>query len=256
MMRREKKTMSDELFERIAGQAAEYGIEWVNLQFYGEPLLDEKIFDRICRLKKDKIKVKFNTNASRLTNENARKLLDTGIDQVNISFDSTTKEKYNRIRVGLDYDAVVANIENFLEMKKNTPTQTLMTFVSMKQNENEVKEFKRKWKGKSDKVLIGFARNWAGQLEVQVSEKDKYLCADKNICRALWSDMVIMQDGKVALCCSDYDGLVCMGDLNYQTFGEVWNGESFVTYRRYHRIGKRRKLKLCRQCDTFSYWWV
>ena len=255
-MQREKATMDDELFDKIAAQVASWGVEWVNLQFYGEPLLDKRLFERITRLKKDGLKVKLNTNASLLTKENARKLLDTGIDQVNISFDAFSKEEYNKIRVGLDYDKVIANIETFLDMKQNTGTRAMMTFVCLDRNKHEAELFRKKWKGKSDKVLVTFARDWAGQLKVNGGSKQPLRTSDRNICKTPWNDLVILQDGTVTLCCSDYEGLVKMGNLNSQTLDEVWNGKKFVHYRQCLREGRRGELKLCNCCHSYSYWWT
>lgn len=258
-MKRAKKTMSDELYEKIVVEVVKNGIKRVNLQFYGEPLLDKKIFERIKRLKKEGLEVKLNTNASLLNDENAQKLISSGIDKVNISFDAFNREKYNKIRIGLDYDKVIANIENFLEMTKKTSSpkpRTMMTFVCLEQNKDEAEAFEKKWKGKADETMVSYARSWAGQMDVKSGRKKSFLAVDKNICKAMWNDLIILQDGTVALCCDDYEGMSNMGNLNHQKLADIWTGEKFIRYRKFHRDGKRRELGPCKNCNSYSYWWL
>lgn len=66
VMRRPKGIMSNKLFDTVISQLLENRVKKVTLQFYGEPLLDKNIFSRIEALKKSKILVSINTNASLL----------------------------------------------------------------------------------------------------------------------------------------------------------------------------------------------
>ncbi len=102
VMRRTKGIMSDGLFDTVISQLIENRVKQVTLQFYGEPLLDKNIFSRIEALKKSKIFVIINTNASLLDQHNGRKLIESGLDRLNISFDSYSRETYNKIRINLD----------------------------------------------------------------------------------------------------------------------------------------------------------
>ncbi len=47
VMRRARGSMSQRLFEKIIKDASKVGIGMINLQYLGEPLMDEKLFDRI-----------------------------------------------------------------------------------------------------------------------------------------------------------------------------------------------------------------
>lgn len=255
-MARNKSTMTDELFEKVATQALTLGVKWINLQFYGEPLLDKKIFDRVKYLKSLGFKVKFNTNGSLLDEKNIKYLLDTGIDQVNISFDAFTKEEYSKIRVGLDYDKVIHNIEQFYSTIKQRKAniRIVMTFICLQSNKHEAKMFKRRWKKVANQIIIAYVRDWAGQLDVS-GVKPSISSVNKNICKSLWKDLIILQDGRVALCCSDFEGLGNMGNANDQNLNEIWNGPKFKHYRNLHRQGRRSELQLCKNCESYSFWW-
>jgi len=64
----------------------------------------------------------------------------------------------------------------------------------------------------------------------------------------MWSGCVITWDGKVVPCCFDKDADHSMGDLNEQSFDEIWKGERFNEFRK--KILKNRKsVEICRNCS-------
>jgi len=200
-----------------------------------------------------------NTNASLMTEEKALAAMEAGLDELNISFDGFSKETYEKIRVGLKYDEVMANIQSLLRLKKSRGSRNplvRMTFVLFQENEKEAKAFFDHWRREVDDVVISYARDWAGQMKVE-SKSSPHLSAsvpEKNPCDSLWQDMVVGYDGQVVLCCNDYDGKVSMGDLTRQTVSEVWFGDKFERYRSAQKGGSRKNLELCEGCSKFSFW--
>lgn len=72
-------------------------------------------------------------------------------------------------------------------------------------------------------------------------------------CKKVFEDMVIYWDGKVVLCNHDWDNYDPLGDLNYQTIEEVWNGEKYRKIRDVHKSSNIREVKSCKDCD---HWMV
>ncbi len=61
-----------------------------------------------------------------------------------ISIDGATKETYEKIRVGSDFNRVVANIKRFIELKRQRKTyfpETILHFVLNKINQHEALYF-------------------------------------------------------------------------------------------------------------------
>ncbi|MEQ9566734.1 MAG: radical SAM protein, partial [Pseudomonadales bacterium] len=107
------RLMSDALFDKICEEITPYADQMrrVTIQLLGEPLLDKKLESKISRLKKIGIKeVFFSTNGSLFTDKRAVSILESGVDEVDFSVDGATKETFEKIRVGLNYDEVVDNI--------------------------------------------------------------------------------------------------------------------------------------------------
>lgn len=259
-MKRAKGTMDMGVFERIVDNASNSGMREIGLSLMGEPFLDEILFKRVRYIKEKGLRTTFNTNASLLSESNARLLIETEVDEIRISIDAFKKETYERIRVGLCYEKVVSNIKWLIalkkEMHKKYPTITL-NYVCLKENYSEGYLFYNYWKDKVDKIIMAFPRDWAGQIGLNGNESIHIgdSIPTKNPCDNLWKDLVVLRDGNVALCCNDYDGKIIMGNVLEQGIMGVWNGERFRYYRKMHIADKRDKLPLCNQCSKYSVWW-
>ena len=47
-------------------------------------------------------------------------------------------------------------------------------------------------------------------------------------CYRLWLTFTVLWDGRVSLCCADFDGRHVLGDLNTSSIREIWNAEPYV----------------------------
>ena len=57
----------------------------------------------------------------------------------------------------------------------------------------------------------------------------------------------MLWDGRVSLCCADFDGRTILGDLNTSTIQEIWNAEPYRAARRQHL--ESGGPDICRSCD-------
>ncbi|MFH1645294.1 MAG: radical SAM protein [Candidatus Omnitrophota bacterium] len=260
-MARPKTVMDISLFKKIADDAIAAGVKNIGLSFLGEPLLDKEIFEKVSYIKnRDKsIRVSFVTNAMLLSETTAERLISSGLDEVRISIDAITKQTYESIRVGLCYEKVVSNVKKMLELKKEKNVllpKVRLAFLEIGVNNNESRPFLKYWKHKADNVEIDFSRDWAGQKEFPDGRSPHLLnIVKENPCDLLWKEMTVQADGKVVLCCNDYEGRVVLGDLNNNDIKSVWNSELYNYYRKKHINKERDSVKLCDKCRKYSFWW-
>jgi hypothetical protein len=66
-------------------------------------------------------------------------------------------------------------------------------------------------------------------------------------CYRQWLTFTALWDGRVALCCADFDGRVILGDLRTSSIREIWNGEPYRKVRREHLASGGPAT--CRACD-------
>lgn len=253
--------MADALWEKIAAELVQWKhwIRFVDLQRAGEPLLDKKIYDRVKQLKEGGIKhVAISTNASGLNERNARRLLEAGIDEVMLSIDSVVKEKYEQLRVGLNYNLVLSNIRNFFRLRDELrpSAQIRVRAVCVYDPDNDSQEmlewenFWRPMKKPRDRIYMKRVHSWGNQVDV-----DGAPSPDADIfhpCIIPWSTMHITAMGTVALCPHDFDGKANLGDINSHSIAEVWKAQKLMEVRRLHATGERNAISFCRGCRTFD----
>jgi len=68
-------------------------------------------------------------------------------------------------------------------------------------------------------------------------------------CARLWFNPVITWDGKVIPCCFDKDAEYIMGDLNQDSFRDIWNGPKYRIFRKSILSG-RHMIEICRNCTS------
>ena len=200
-MERKQGVMDMALFTKIADECAALGITHVRMHNYGEASSIGS-WSRRCatRSRSASPKVGLISNGSLITEEAARGMVDAGLDAINISVDAAGKEVFETTRVGLKYDKVVANIERLLRIRaeagKRRP-KLILSFVRQN-NSNEEQAFIEHWGAKADKIHITDLHNWAGTLNHE---------SDVNFpCYRPWLTFTVLWDGRVSLCCADFDG--------------------------------------------------
>ena len=154
-MTREKVRMSIELFKKIIDDAVATRVRSVCLNNCNEPLLDNLLVERIKYAKSRGLEVSFTSNGTLLTDDKAEALLGSGIDAVNFSFDGATKETYERIRVGANFEKTQNNIIRLIKERDRrglTKPTVCIFIVAQKNNFHQVEKVKTFWKKFADNV--------------------------------------------------------------------------------------------------------
>jgi MoaA/NifB/PqqE/SkfB family radical SAM enzyme len=241
-MERKQGVMDMALFRRIADECAALGITHVRMHNYGEAFVDRQLVEKIRYAKQIGIKeVGLISNGSLISDEVARGMIEAGLDAINISLDAAGKEVFERTRVGLKYDKVIGAIERILAIRKElgkTRPKLILSFVRQ-DNSAEERAFIERWGAKADKIHVTDLHNWAGTLEGR---------ADVSFpCYRQWLTFTVLWDGRVSLCCADFDGREILGDLRTSTIKDVWNGDRYVAARRAQL--EHGGPAICQSCD-------
>ena len=241
-MHRRQGVMDMALYRRIVDECAALGITHVRLHNYGEPFIDRQLLEKVRYAKSRGIaEVGLISNGSLLTEDVARGVIEAGLDAINISVDAAGQEVFERTRVGLKYDRVIANIERLVRLRRELGRRRpklILSFVRQHNSEDE-RAFIEHWRGIADKIHVTDLHNWAGTLNRE---------SDVNYpCYRPWLTFTALWDGRVALCCADFDGRQILGDLRTSTIREIWNSEAYRRVRREHL--ETGGPDICRACD-------
>ena len=240
--------------------------------FQGEPYLNPAFLDMVQYAASRKIYTATSTNAHYLTDENARKTVESGLDRLIISIDGTTQEVYQQYRVGGRLDKVLAGAKNIVKWKKTLNSSkpfVVFQFLVVKPNEHQIEDVRQLAKE------VGVDDVWFKTAQIYDYEKDpnqliptidKYSRYKKkgdvyepknklaNHCWKLWHANVITWDGLVVPCCFDKDAQHQLGNLKEMSFRETWNNESYKMFRK-QLMNSRKNIDICSNCSEGTRVW-
>ena len=241
-MHRRQGVMDFELFRKVVDECAALGITHVRVHNYGEPFLDKQLVEKVRYAKSKGIQeVGMISNGSLITEEIARGMVEAGLDAINISVDAAGKEVFESTRLHLKYDDVIGNIRTLARLRKEsgrTHPKLILSFVRQNNSADE-QAFIDEWRQIADKIHITDLHNWAGTLNDHTDVQFP--------CYRLWLTFTVLWDGRVSMCCADFDGRHIFGDLRSQTIAEVWNDPLYRAARRQHL--ESGGPGICRSCD-------
>ena len=136
--------MDTHLFGKIAKQVFPYA-HAVSLSCSFEPLLHKQLADFLKIIDFYKVPVwGFVTNALLLNEEMIENIIKYNVPIITVSIDGATKETYEKIRLGANFEKFITNIRKIIELKKrynvNHP-KLYYNYVLMKSNIEELPDF-------------------------------------------------------------------------------------------------------------------
>ncbi|MBN2613941.1 MAG: radical SAM protein [Bacteroidales bacterium] len=260
---REKGYIHIELFRQIIDSLSQ-NLMWLMLYFEGEPFLHKSLTKLIRYASSKKIYTVVSTNGHYLTEANARKVIDSGLDRIIISLDGTDQESYEIYRKGGDFNKVVDGIKTLTRLRRQKHAKKPFIIIQcllMKHTENQIDRIKNLGKELGvDRVVFktlqvtDFEKNnflLPGNLKVsryKISE-GKYSLRKKipNRCRRIWDTIVILHNGITVPCCFDKDASFEIGKFPQQKLSEIWKGKVFNRFRK-KVLTARKTIDMCCNC--------
>src|SRR5215213_3939452 len=263
-----KKDFFTETIDQLANE-----LLYLTFYFQGEPYLNTDFLDMVSYATKKGIYTATSTNAHYLTDANAKKTIESGLDRLIISIDGTTQEVYQQYRVGGKIEKVLQGARNIVKWKKEMKSRTpfiIFQFLVVKPNEHQMDEVKQL----ADE--IGVDAVWFKTAQVYdyendphnlIPTKEKYSRYKKNEdgvfafknaldnhCWRLWHSPVITWDGMVVPCCFDKDAQHRLGDLKDKPFKEIWQDKEYVHFRK-QLMQSRKNIDICANCSEGTRVW-
>ncbi|MDO8467182.1 MAG: radical SAM protein [bacterium] len=253
----EKKVMDWDLYQKVIDEGAENGLCAVVFAGRGEPTLN-KNFTQMLRYADDKgvLDIKINTNATRLTEQMVRDWLSIGAPlTVVFSVDAADKEGFEAIRLGANFDEVIANIKMFDRIRSEEfPDSPVRTRISMTlfQDSQDPEAARNLWGSLVDEFTAKNARGeQSGSIyQTGIGGQPKNLNPGKK-CRVLFDRLYIWCDGKVNPCEDDYLSTLQLGNAYTHTLKSLWGSKEMNTMRIRHMTGCKNKISPCNGCNGY-----
>ncbi len=261
-----------DLFNKVIDELSPT-LSYLTFYFQGEPYLNPQFLPMVRYASGKGIYTATSTNAHYLDEEQAEKTIASGLDRLIISIDGTSQATYESYRVGGRLDKVIEGTKNILRLRKamkSTRPYVMFQFLVVRPNEHQVPEVHALAKELGvDRVALKTAQIYDFQngspLIPTQSEYSRYRQLPDgqyeiknqllNHCWKMWNSCVITWDGKVVPCCFDKDAHHVMGDLQKQTFTEIWRSVNYQSFRQ-ALLKSRSEIEICRNCTEGTRVWA
>ncbi|NUQ37390.1 MAG: radical SAM protein [Caldilineales bacterium] len=253
--------MKWEVFKQIVDEMAPH-VKATTLHIWGEPLLHKRIFDMVAYCREKGLRAEISTNATLLSADRARGLLDAGLNVIYLCQDGIRPETYENVRINADYEKTNENIRRFVEMKHAGRYQTFVNLqiIEMARTRDETEAFVQYWKDVPgvDLVHVKPFDSWGDQIEEISALKpaDSRPLPPRFACPNLWYHVHIYWDGAIAMCDRDFNLDYDLGNV-IDADGVVrvmknWNGPKMQELRQRHLDGEY--VSPCTTCSEWAWW--
>ena len=262
-MTRDRGYMDISLFEKICRELKPFLYE-MSLYFQGESMLHPD-FQSFLR-KSEGIRTTLATNGHFLTRENAELLAASGLNKLIVSLDGLDQDIYSDYRINGDIRTVLDGISNVSEAirKNSSDLKLVIQFLVNRMNEHQVPAIRRfseeigaSVRFKSMQIIDDDFEKWlpTGKSFRRYEIRDNRYTIMSRLpgnCARMWFNPVITWDGKVIPCCFDKDAEYILGDMNVESFREIWKGERYKSFRK-AILTNRKNTGICRNCTSGLY---
>ncbi len=238
-------------YERLLDEVAPYLFK-VRFYNWGEPLLHKSIHDMIAAAHRRRVSTEVSSNLSHgWTEEDADRLIESGLDRLIVSLDGATPDTYRVYRVGGDFDKVTRNVRMIADRKKalgRKLPEIELQFIVMRHNEhqvNDVPELARRLGADHHRLVPVVLNNADAKQRAQYLPAEgrfsRYdydggftdkIFASQPVCPWPWRSAVVNWDGSVSSCCIFEGHKTEMGNaFEAGGFKQVWTNGSYSAAR-------------------------
>ncbi len=246
---------------------------YLTFYFQGEPYLNPDFLKMVEYASSKRMYTATSTNAHFLDDKTARQTVESGLSRLIISIDGTDQETYESYRKEGSLSKVLEGTERIIYWKKKLESKTpavIWQYLVVRPNEHQIEEVQTLGKQYGvDKVALKTAQVYdfenGNELIPTIDKYSRYTLRPDgtykiknqllNHCWKMWSSCVITWDGKVIPCCFDKDAQYRLGDLQEETFQNIWNSAAYHDFRS-NLIRSRSEVEMCKNCSVGSKVWA
>jgi len=248
-----RDVLTPELFERIIGHLRAELLDEVVLYNWGEPFLNQHIFDYIRFFSSQGTRTEISTNFSAADYDERflEKIVNSGLTRLLVSVDGASQQTYEKYRVRGNHQRVVANMRRLAEVKRTLDSalpQVSYKMLLNRFNQHEVDQA-REIAASCDAEFVLNERFWCPDelrdewIATSVLESHQAAIPQgfssepeetiSTFCRQLWDSVIVNANGGVFPCCLLFHNEDMVGNLAEQDIDEIRNGERLVYLRRW-----------------------
>lgn len=253
----DKNFLDVELNAKMVDEVKKYGTvntQQIRYTANGEPLMHPKIFE-ILKYAVDNsgVFVSITTNGVLLNDSNIIKILNTGVNLIDISIDAYLDETYFKIRKNGQLEVTRNNVLNLLKMKRKLfkDTKIIVSFVEQELNRKEVEDFKDYWEKQGVDYVVIRRLHSAGGANENIASDIKEINANRKPCVYLWERICLNAKGYLSYCPNCWNGKADIINYKENSIYEIWSGEFYKKLRCCSINNNLSEFEFCNNCPDW-----
>jgi len=266
-------------------------LKWINMTGEGSPFMNPDFVAMLRYAKSKDIYIDFSHDFFTYNDNIGKALIELGIERIYFSIDGCTKETYEKVRIGSNFDRVMFNIKRFIALKKEMKSslpEICYRFAFFKDNYKEVNMLPKLVHDLGDDSdepsinivgLLEFAQTKGLEIELpqlivdatnQEAKKynqslywshithDEAKKAPCHFC-VFWTEPYIMITGDVVPDCAvlmsnrrPFLEAHSFGNVNKQSLVKLWNTPKYKKFREVLRNPKAPVPAICVGCRVYE----
>jgi organic radical activating enzyme len=198
------------VLDKVMAYTPNFSVEYAGM---GEPLLNPSIYDFI-RYVSSKGSTTLTTNASALTPQNTRRLIDVGLAGLTISFNGDNPQLYELMMGNLSFQRAQENLRAAVEFSQGTHTEVAANVSVTRQTQTRLASIKQTLNNAGvTKIFFSKCHSRGGFLKGDAVCNTPKPPTDMDRCDIFTYTLFVAWTGEVLSCCQDLAGANVIGDL-------------------------------------------
>lgn len=261
-LREGRGIMDQNIFRIVLNQIASMkSVSTIVLYLGGESLLNRDLPEMVrAIISETSVKdIELVTNGMLLNKEISIKLIESGINRIQVSIDGRTPEENDQLRCGARYEVIRDNV---LHLSKLAPGKISISNVIIADSIDELRlepvlpDFlKLDFPGIA--ISSYFAMKWPGQkadwIEKGGFRTVNFGYTNQTKCVMPFKEISIRWNGDVVMCCYDIASGNVLGNVRDSSLLDIWNSKEYRNVRKSIAIDDLAGLPgICKLCPVFS----
>jgi len=259
---RKSTIMNFNLYKKIIGDICEFDKPIKVLRLYkdGEPLLNREFPRMVEYAKKSGCceRVDTTTNGYFLHPITNLKIINAGLDRINISVEGVNRKQYLDFSgFDINFDLFVKRIKHFYDHRKQC--DMVIKICGDFLSEKDKIKFYEIFGDICDGIFIEHTMNCWNFFDMNGIKQNENVgiygqpIKEVDICPYVFYSFSINAEGTASACFLDWNRKLLIGDVTKESVKDIWNGEKLLKYQKMFLMKKRKEQPVCRNCSQLSH---
>lgn len=222
----------------------------VSLYDIGEPLWCENLIDYIEYAHNKRVGTSISTSLSLVKDDSYwDRLVSSGLDYLIVAIDGVTQDVYSKYRTNGDLALVISNLKKILEARKRHKNNLLIEWqmINFEWNRHEQPLAEKM----SEELGVDYFKIIENIIPSRSAAQEDTKFIRRSNCLLPYIIFIVNAYNEVNPCYKYYNEFMKIGDLNNESFMDIWNGKNIACIRSRSLIKARKVCNKCRESMFF-----